>query len=136
MTAEDKRSVVTALLTLIVMESLYRKGGPSYAAVMDGGTSFRSPKQPSPSTSAGHAPAVTVSDSEGWKMCRIRKEGRPWRAPRPDGRGPPYLPPRARRVTLTFQPGDQSMNPISGLLWTLGALTGVYVVGWSRAERG
>ena len=28
------------------------------------------------------------------------------------------------------------MNPISGLLWTLGALTGVYVVGWSRAERG
>ena len=45
MTAEDKRSVVTALLALIVMELLYRKGGPSYAAVMDGGTSFRSPKQ-------------------------------------------------------------------------------------------
>jgi hypothetical protein len=44
MTAEDKRSVVTALLALIVMESLYRKGGPSHAAVMDGGTSFRSPK--------------------------------------------------------------------------------------------
>jgi uncharacterized membrane protein YfcA len=28
------------------------------------------------------------------------------------------------------------MNPITGLLWALGALTGVYVVGWSRAERG
>jgi hypothetical protein len=45
MTAEDNRSVVTALLALIVMESLYRKGGPSYAAVMDGGTSLGSPKQ-------------------------------------------------------------------------------------------
>jgi uncharacterized membrane protein YfcA len=28
------------------------------------------------------------------------------------------------------------MNPITGLLWALGALTGVFVVGWSRAERG
>ena len=28
------------------------------------------------------------------------------------------------------------MNPISGLLWALGALTGVYVIGWSKAERG
>ena len=28
------------------------------------------------------------------------------------------------------------MNPISGLLWALGALTGAYVVGWSKAERG
>ena len=28
------------------------------------------------------------------------------------------------------------MNPITGLLWALGALTGVYVVGWSRSERG
>jgi uncharacterized membrane protein YfcA len=28
------------------------------------------------------------------------------------------------------------MNPISGLLWALGTLTGVYVVGWSKVERG
>jgi uncharacterized membrane protein YfcA len=28
------------------------------------------------------------------------------------------------------------MNPITGLLWALGAVTGAYVVGWSRAERG
>jgi uncharacterized membrane protein YfcA len=28
------------------------------------------------------------------------------------------------------------MNPITGLLWALGALTGVFVVGWSKAERG
>ena len=28
------------------------------------------------------------------------------------------------------------MNPISGLLWALGALTGGYVIGWSKAERG
>jgi uncharacterized membrane protein YfcA len=28
------------------------------------------------------------------------------------------------------------MNPISGLLWALGALTGVYVVGWSRLAGG
>src|SRR6478735_12580563 len=99
------------------------------------GQASEAPNRPSPSPSAGNAPAVTVSDSEGW-ICAGSKGGRPWRAPKPDGRGPPYLPPRARRVTLTFQPGDQSMNPISGLLWTLGALTGVYVVGWSRAERG
>jgi len=28
------------------------------------------------------------------------------------------------------------MNPISGLLWALGALTGIYVVGWSRTAGG
>ena len=28
------------------------------------------------------------------------------------------------------------MNPISGLLWALGALTGIYVIGWSRIAGG
>ena len=51
---------MTALLALIVMESLYRKGGPPYAAVMDGGTSSGPANSVSIYGRPRHAPAVTV----------------------------------------------------------------------------